>query len=313
MREPVRDAAERAESAAGGVEERKRVHVGVARREAAQPEAQPRVVRQSAVVQQRALRKARGAGRVLDLDRIVGLDVGQLLGRRTRVQEGIELRKRDRLAQAGQLAAHTRERLRHRVAPELGQQDDPRRARLLEDIGQLAGPVGGVDRHEGHAGQRGAELDDHPLRDVRRPHGHPFTGLEAPEERAGAALGVVEQLAVRPAAALLRVRVPGDQRWDVGSGLRSVAQDPPDRRVEDPFALVRGVVRLAESRCRDGHPRQPAGVGASLSVCQSPKSFPCGSLQTANQPMPGTGIFSPDSPPSSFTLAMPASISSTSK
>jgi hypothetical protein len=27
-----------------------------------------------------------------------------------------------------------------------------------------------------------------------------------------------------------------------------------------------------------------------VSICQSPNSFPCGSLQAENQPMPGTGI-----------------------
>ena len=45
------------------------------------------------------------------------------------------------------------------------------------------------------------------------------------------------------------------------------------------------------------------GGGADVSVCQSPNSLPCGSLQAENQPMPGTGIGSPASPPSSLTRA----------
>jgi predicted 3-demethylubiquinone-9 3-methyltransferase (glyoxalase superfamily) len=57
----------------------------------------------------------------------------------------------------------------------------------------------------------------------------------------------------------------------------------------------------------------PAGAEADGSCCQRPNSFPCGSLQVTNQPMPGTGIGSSASPPSSFTRAAPALISSTSK
>jgi hypothetical protein len=68
------------------------------------------------------------------------------------------------------------------------------------------------------------------------------------------------------------------------------------------------------------HLRPPAGdvgysvgAGADGSFCQMPKSFPSVSLQIANQPMPGTGRGSSASPPSSFTRAAPALISSTSK
>jgi hypothetical protein len=55
------------------------------------------------------------------------------------------------------------------------------------------------------------------------------------------------------------------------------------------------------------------GAGADESFCQRPKSFPWVSLQTANQPIPGTGRGSSASPPSSRTRAAPALISSTSK
>src|SRR6266567_8343164 len=56
-----------------------------------------------------------------------------------------------------------------------------------------------------------------------------------------------------------------------------------------------------------------AGGGADVSVCQRLNSLPCGSLQAENQPMPGTGIGSFASPPSSFTRAAPALMSSTAK
>jgi hypothetical protein len=55
----------------------------------------------------------------------------------------------------------------------------------------------------------------------------------------------------------------------------------------------------------------PVGAGADGSFCHRPNSFPWGSLQVANQPMPGTGLGSFASPPSSFTCAPPALMSST--
>jgi hypothetical protein len=54
-------------------------------------------------------------------------------------------------------------------------------------------------------------------------------------------------------------------------------------------------------------------IDAEGSVCQRPNSFPDGSVQCTNQPIDGTGILSPASPPSSRTRAAPASMSSTSK
>jgi hypothetical protein len=54
-----------------------------------------------------------------------------------------------------------------------------------------------------------------------------------------------------------------------------------------------------------------AGAGAAGSFCHRPNSFPSGSLQTANQPMLGTGLGSFAWPPSSFTRAAPALMSST--
>ena len=55
----------------------------------------------------------------------------------------------------------------------------------------------------------------------------------------------------------------------------------------------------------------PVGSGAVGSFCHRPNSLPWGSLQVANQPIPGTGPGSFASPPSSFTRAAPALMSST--
>src|SRR5207247_7496102 len=85
-------------------------------------------------------------------------------------------------------------------------------------------------------------------------------------------------------------------------------------------AGVRGLVVPRgddEARLR----RHPNGIpphavevqAADGSFCQRPNSLPCGSLHVANQPMLGTGIGSPASPPSSCTRAAPALTSSTEK
>src|SRR6266516_3227253 len=84
----------------------------------------------------------------------------------------------------------------------------------------------------------------------------------------------------------------------------------PNAALSDPFRVERGYDASAA-----GGPGEvyPVGAGADGSVCQRPKSFPSVSLQTANQPMSGTGRGSFASPPSSFTRAAPALMSSTAK
>jgi hypothetical protein len=54
-------------------------------------------------------------------------------------------------------------------------------------------------------------------------------------------------------------------------------------------------------------------VGAEGSLCQRPKSLPSVSLQRAYQPICGTGPGSSAWPPSSWTRAAAARMSSTSK
>src|SRR4029450_1264375 len=80
-------------------------------------------------------------------------------------------------------------------------------------------------------------------------------------------------------------------------------------------------VRSPDARCGRGTCRLPArtdsgyasGFGAFGSVCQRPNLLPSGSGQGGTQPIDGTGIGSPASPPSSLTRAAPVLMSSTSK
>ena len=115
------------------------------------------------------------------------------------------------------------------------------------------------------------------------------------------------------AAAVPRLRammVPTseDDRHDAGEG----------ERREDPRALA----NLSHHRCldrarkpgynreRDRDRRHCCGAGAFSSLWNRLNSLPSLSLQPANQPMLGIGCFSPASPPSSFTFARSASMSS---
>ena len=88
-------------------------------------------------------------------------------------------------------------------------------------------------------------------------------------------------------ATLVEGHVRPFRRWDSSSARRSVAAG-------GAFNAPRPRGRLYAS-----------GIDALGSVCQSPNSFPSGSLHTENQPMPGTGVASPASPPSSPTRAGP--------
>lgn|SRR6266540_4400739 len=54
------------------------------------------------------------------------------------------------------------------------------------------------------------------------------------------------------------------------------------------------------------------GQPADMSVCQTAKGLPCGSMSCANQPMPGTGLFSTiTDAPSAFAFPTNSSTDST--
>jgi hypothetical protein len=130
---------------------------------------------------------------------------------------------------------------------------------------------------------------------------HATTGIQMPEGRA-VELGVrVPRLSLADRA-LLIVCGPG-------------AGQPPRRSRASPTRA--GSARELAAPWWETPPAAaavyPVGAGADGSFCHRPNSFPWGSLQVANQPMPGTGPGSFASPPSSFTRAAPALMSSTSK
>ena len=274
--------AERAHRAARGVEHRHRVHVDVARSETDPAGVEARVVRQPAVGQQRALREAGGSRRVLDLDDVVRVDVGQRRGRIAGREELVPLLEQHDLPERGQVGPDLGQVVGHR-APELADQEDPGGPGLVEHVAQLLRPVGRVDRDQRQPGQRGAELQDLPLRQVRCPHGDPLAGGEPAGQRAGGALGVVEQLGERPASPARRVGQPADQREPVRVPRRRLPQDSAYRGLPHRVVVGARPVRLGQvhrellgrtTASADGAASGPASVGRDA----------CGVMTTIDEP-----------------------------
>ena len=130
---------------------------------------------------------------------------------------------------------------------------------------------------------------------------------------AAAALGVGAALADRGWKPLLgiphdvrrRGAHPGRRPACAAAASLGRARLTPGIAAGTPRTTGSGAATAPEPRAR--------AYAADVSFCQRPNSFPEGSVQWANQPIEGTGIFSPASPPSSRTLPAPASMSSTSK
>ena len=98
------------------------------------------------------------------------------------------------------------------LAAVLRDQEDPGRARLAQHVRQLPRPQRGVDRHQGHAGQAGGQLQHHPLGDVVGPDRDAVARGEAAQQRPGGALGRRQQLGVAPAPPGRRIGDSLDER-----------------------------------------------------------------------------------------------------
>src|SRR5438552_3358188 len=169
------------------------------------------VVQKIAVRQLDASRPCRRAGRVLEKHRVVGVDalltaaqhvVGDAgrrrervrpredAGRPTIVEERYPLQLREAPARdvprtgAGELGATAaEERQLIDVAGTLAQEERGR-IRVLEDEREIVGAAQGIDRDQHCADLRGRELDEHPLRPVRRPERDVVAALDPePDER----------------------------------------------------------------------------------------------------------------------------------
>jgi len=133
-------------------------------------------------------------------------------------QERLPLVQADDLPEFRALGLDLGGRGQHRVAAELGEQDESGGARLGQHVLQFAGLEGRVHGHEDHAGHGAAELQDHPLRNVGGPDGHPLAHLEVRPQGPGRPFGIGQQLGVGPLPSVVAVGGPGDEGHPVRHG-----------------------------------------------------------------------------------------------
>ena len=137
--------------------------------EAQGPEA--RRVGHAPVGEQRTLGRARRPRGVDELGHVVGrhrrATGPRRRPRRHAAQNSSQSSKTTTWRNAGRSARSSVEGGTHVVAPVVGHDEDPRRARLAEDVAELAGAQGGVHGHEDDAGQRRRVAEDERLGDAR--------------------------------------------------------------------------------------------------------------------------------------------------
>ena len=194
------------------------------------------------VAERRALREARGAARVLDVDRVVEVELGlraRAARRRRRRRRRAGARPTGRLEQHDPLERRERG-ARPRSSPrspmaEAARRDEDPAAGLRRACSSSRGPVGGVDVDEDRADPGGRELDQHPLSAVGSPDPDTVAGGDAPrEQRACELVDALAQFAVAPAHVLVehheRVAVAGARRRPARGSRRSSRRAAGGRR-----------------------------------------------------------------------------------
>jgi hypothetical protein len=160
---------------------------------------EPRIVDKTAMTEQRALRKARGAGSVLNLRDIV---------RRYRRQIDAPGRCRDKFApirqrydatQIGKPRLHVADHGKKISAAILSNCEQANGFGLIENIRQFVGLIGRVDRHERNTGQSRTEFQRDPLRAVRRPYGDMFALPEVTAQGVRNLFCIAQQIGETPA------------------------------------------------------------------------------------------------------------------
>jgi hypothetical protein len=127
--------------AARGVEEGERGQPRAVHRELGPSMHQVRVGHETEVVEDRALREARGAGRVLHLGGILGPYLRQRPGRTVEAADrAVPLPDREGDADAGQARQHLTHRGRHVRSAELIEEDEPGGSGLTECVAEFGRP-----------------------------------------------------------------------------------------------------------------------------------------------------------------------------
>jgi hypothetical protein len=153
-------------------------------------------------------------------------------------------------------------------APESRDREQRRRFALAEQVLHFVCAQRGVDGHENGADFRERELEDHPLGDVRRPHGYTIAPLYALRDQSPRQqTSFVVERTERPASPRLAV----DESLVFGERVGKARQQGADRHVaKRRNARCRWSVPRIISHATDGHEirTRPAHVrlGPSLAI-----------------------------------------------
>ena len=148
---------------------------------------EPGVVEDGCVTQGRALREARGAGRVLNVDRVARLQRRRSLSQRfilhagARGQEFVPIGsvEVDHLGEVWEVRTDFFDHRSVRRSEVLGACDEHAAAGVLECVFKLVRSVGGIDVDLNGTDFRGGVLDIDPLRVIRAPHTDTVALLDA--------------------------------------------------------------------------------------------------------------------------------------
>ena len=297
---PWRRAREVAEHHPEAVVERHRDADPVGFRVAAALTDEEPVVQDVVVRERRALREAGRAARVLDVDRVVEVEVGGSGPQRVDRNPGralteiVPLRRveEDHLLERGDLGVHLGDH-RHVVRRlERRRRDQHAAAGLVERVLELARPVRRVDVDQDHADLRRRVLHEDPLDVVGAPDADPVAGLEPEVERARArsrrrrrrtrrtsTAGPGDARRAPRGRARARPSARGWRRWS-----RPAAGSPPDRTRTD--ASMEDSSRDAARRRAYATARGTTSLATACSSTSSIRVFSSGVPIVARTPTP---------------------------
>ena len=184
------------------------------------------------MAERRALGEARGAARVLDVDRVVELGRGLALARAPRrstrsppAMNSLPVAADEHdLLEPVEVVAHVVDHLHVVGGLERGRGDQHPAAGLAQDVLELGRPVGRVDVDQDDPGLGRRVLDERPLGAVRAPDPDAVAGLDpGGDERARRAVHGLAELRVRVA----QVLVDGDERLAIRRTARSCGPGCP--------------------------------------------------------------------------------------
>ena len=187
------------------------------------------------VGERRPLRETGGAARVLDVDRVVevellavGRQVSRVAGARGELLpvRGVEV---DRALELRQIRPDVVDHLDEVGVLQALRGDDPPAARLHERVLKLVHAVGGIDVDEDHPGLRGCVLGQGPFGAIGAPHSHPVALAQAGGEHpAREPIHRFAELRIRVANPVAAV----DERLGIGDARDRPLEVVPDRLPE---------------------------------------------------------------------------------